>query len=285
MTSTIERITSQEQLEYLGMNGDALNRIVIPVKLQNSTISNDQYLISLIKMESYWNQHNSPLDQCLDKLSVSMADDSFTALISDEKPELTVAVLHDTLMMKLFPPRNTCIESSILNLPIFEIEYILSDIPFNINENYIINSLIKARDIFEGEFLFEMLNKAVRSQRNKIEKPFNNSSISEALELIERENYKPSHILANSKAYSLIRNDIDAINNTYRGIPIINFNPSGRMNKNRVYFIGEPEVVGRVVKTDWQISRERKEDKWNISCLLRMGAVILNRDLISVIEH
>lgn len=50
--------------------------------------------------------------------------------------------------------------------------------------------------------------------------------------------------------------------------------------------MGNPQTLGRIAKTKCRINIEEiKEDKYNISCLLRMGAVILNREIISVIEH
>lgn len=285
MTPIIEPITNKEQIEYFGMDSDVLKRIIVNVKLQNSVISHDLKQDELLsKIEKEWNQQQTPLDICLATKNINFEDDNFEAILYDEKPEITVAVLHDSLMMKLFPPKGTMIENSLLKLPVFEIEYIVENINNRTDDYNVIQSIISAKNMFDGEFLFELLNKAVRSQRNKIEKQFNEISISEAMELIERENNSVNNILANSKAYSLIRNKIQM--NQYENAKIINFSPVGRMNKNRVYFMGDPQELGRIVKTKCKINIETLDNQYyNISCLMRMGAVILNRNIISVIEH
>lgn len=279
MTPTTERINNKEQIEYLGMDSENFKRIIIPIELQNTLLDNAIDSNSLTKKLEYELINNiSPLDKCLECCNISYEDNCFSVLLSENKPDITVAVLHDILMMKLFPPKNVIVNDINVDLPIFEIEYSLINIPFNTQENSIIHSIIKSINEFEGEFLFELLNKAVRSQRNKIEKSLDINSINKAMELIERENESVENILTNTKAYSIVKDNTNNIN-------IVNFSPKGRMNKNRVYFLTNPSILGKVIKTNYTVNIKKLGDNMNISCLLRIGAVILNRDVISVIEH
>lgn len=286
MTPTMELMTNQEQIEYLGMDGNSLKRLIINVKMDNGIINSNNLLKQNIMplLQENIKTISTPLDQCLEKFSLSDDDDYFT-IFEPEKIDFAVAVLHDTLMMKLFPPKNLFLDNNKINFPIFEVEYIANNIPAGLQVESIINSFKKSINLFESELLIELLNKAVRSQRNKIEKDLNFNTISESLELIERENEIVYNILTNTRAYAILRQEINPEQNTYRGINIINFSPSGRMNKNRVYFMGVPSTLGRICKSNFKINIDRKEDQYHISCLVRMGAVILNRDVISVIEH
>jgi len=283
----MEKITNQEQIEYLGMDGDTLKRLEVDTNMDAGMIdinkAFDDNLISDLKNEL--NTLITPLRQCLETSDMYPDNDYITIGLS-EKTDLAIAVLHDTLIMKLFPPKNLLVNNNTLDLPVFEVEYTAKNIPIGFQKESLINSIKKSVLNFEGEFLFELLNKAVRSQRNKIEKDINFNSIHEAIELIERENENIYNILANTKAHSILRKEIIINNNLLlEGINIIHFSPSGRMNKNRVYFMGRPNLLGRFCKTDFAISVDIQDKQYDISCLVRMAAVILNRDIISVIEH
>ena len=275
---TPDIMTNIEQLKYLGMEEDSFKRITVPVKLQNAILNpqQTQYIANKIESEKI----STPLTKCLNNIDIQWHDESFPCLIYDKKPDLAVAVVHDVLMMKLFPPKNSLINTQLLQLPVFEVEYTCSDFHPQTDEKCLIDSINKTQFEFEGELLFELLNKAVRSQRNKIEKPFNNESINEAIELIERENEEVCNILINTRALSLIKDQIDG-NNQFRKINIIPFSPSGRVNKNRVYFLGSAIKLGAVAKT----SSKANLKEGDLSCLYRLGAVILNRNLISVVQH
>lgn len=287
MTVETDSITTQEQTAYLGLDGENLKRLIIPNVMQNSTIDRVNSKQDIFNSITQIVEHKHPktvLEQCLEYQKVSDLKDTYTAVIYDEKPDITVAVMHDTLMMKLFPPKSVTFDEQELELPLFEIELTMSQINKKTLSEDIANSLLYALKSFEGEFLFELLGKAVRSQRNKIDKPLDEDSISEALELIERENYEPSYILANSKAFSIIRKTLDN-NNCYQNIPVLQFSPNSRMNKNRTYFMGPTSVLGKITKSSANIQIEENDNHFNISYLYRLGAVILNRNLISVIEH
>jgi len=49
--------------------------------------------------------------------------------------------------------------------------------------------------------------------------------------------------------------------------------------------MGESTILGVIAKTQFNVNIEIIEDKYNISCLLRIGSAILNRNIISIIEH
>lgn len=271
--------SKEDQDKYLGIYPDSFKRIYKNINIKNISLDNRQ-IISEEEISIQLNNSKSPLDYCLSKIDISFEDEFFNIITYDEKPDITVAVLHEELMMKLFPPRNSIVENDIIDLPIFEIEYIAKNIPINANKNEIYHYISKSKNEWEGNILYEILNKAVRSQRNKIEKSIDNQSVNQAIELIERENENVENILANTKAYSSEKDIFDNIN-----IRTIIFSPENRVNKNRVYFMGPANILGKIARSQPQIQIEKKQDVYNISCLFRMGIVILNRDIISVVEH
>jgi hypothetical protein len=271
--------TKEDQNKYLGIYPDSFKKIYKNINIKNISLNNNQK-ISEEEIIIQLNNSKSPLDYCLSKIDISFDDEFFNIISYDNKPDITVAVLHDVLMMKLFPPRNSIIENNIINLPIFEIEYIIENLPVNANKYEIYHHISKSKNEWEGNILYEILNKAVRSQRNKIEKEINNQSINQAIELIERENENVDNILANTKAYLSEKETFDNLN-----IRTIIFSPENRVNKNRVYFMGASNILGKVAKSQPKIKIEKRQDVYNISCLFRIGIVILNRDVISVVEH
>ena len=274
----------QEVIEYLGLNYNSFKKLQVEVELLPSTIikQNNFEVVSQL-IQNAWLKNKTILDIALGTHTISWDDDKFSTFFPSDNVDVVAAVLHDELHMKLFPPKNMLFDGGVLDLPVFEVEYILRNVPKNIPNNDVVNSILKTQNKYEGEFLFEILGKAVRSQRNKIDKPLNIESISDALELIERENENPYHTLTNTKAFALIRNQIE--NNKFMSTDVLNFSPVGRVHKTRTYFLGDPNMIGRLAKTiGCQIEIENKGDMFDVSCLLRMGCVILNRSLISVIE-
>lgn len=271
--------TKEDQDKYLGIYSDSFKKIYKNINIKNISLDNNQ-IISEEEIASQLNNSKSPLDYCLSKIDISFQDEFFNIISYDNKPDITIAVLHEDLMMKLFPPRNSIIENNIINLPIFEIEYTIENLPINANKYEVYHHISKSKNEWEGNILYELLNKAVRSQRNKIEKEINKQSINQALELIERENENVDNILVNTKAYLLGKDIFDNIN-----IRTIIFSPENRVNKNRVYFVGPANILGKVARSHPKIKIEKRQDLYDISCLFRIGIVILNRDVISVIEH
>jgi len=266
--------------DFLGLNYNTFRRLPIKVELIPSTLNNDINIFAY-EIEQELKNKTTILDKCLSLSSLTWDDESYNVFIPSEA-DIAVAVLHDELTMKLFPPKYIEFTHGELTLPIFEVDYYV-DVPVGMSAQNVAQSILKTQMKYEGDFLFELLNKALRSQRNKIDKSISSESISEAMELIERTNETPTTMVANTKSFALIRNQMQ--NGQLLNMDVLNFSPSGRAHKNRTYVLGPSTLLGKLVKTtDYRINTQREEDIIHVSCLLRMGAVILNRSLISAIE-
>jgi len=274
---------NKEMNDFLGLNYNTFRRLPIKVDLIPSTLTNDNDNMNILAhdIDQELKDKTTILDKCLSLSQLTWDNESYNVFIPGEA-DIAVAVLHDELTMKLFPPKYIEFIHGELTLSIFEVDY-YADVPAGMSAQSIAQSIFKTQMKYEGDFLFELLNKALRSQRNKIDKSISDESISEAMELIERTNEAPTTMVANTKSFALIRNQMQ--NGQLLNMDVLNFSPSGRTHKNRTYVLGPAALLGKLVKTpDYHISVQKEEDIIHISCLLRMGAVILNRSLISAIE-
>lgn len=228
-------------------------------------------------------QHPTFLDICLGNLDLQTDATSFRINLP-VATEIVVATPNgpDGLEMMICPPSGSRdkMEPGIYSIPTFEVEYHIGGVDSDVNFELLCDSMDLIRLQFETELLLDLLSKSVRSQRNKIDSPLSQESISEAMELIERESRRVTNSILNTKAFAIWRGHINSNGGTLFGTNALCCSPRKRQNLKRNYFLGPSHMLGVIAMTIPNVSI----DVPDVTMTMRMGAVILDRSLISSIN-
>ena len=229
-------------------------------------------------------QHQTFIDTCL--RSTSLPPDASSFDVSLPVPtEIVVMTLNgpDGAEMVIYPQSGSRekIGPGVYSLPVFDIEYRLAGVSDDVNFELLCDSMDLMRLQFETELLFDLLSKSVRSQRNRIDAPLSSRSISEAMELIERESRVVFNCALNTRAFSMWRDHIHSGGGKLFGATALCCSPRKRQNMKRNYFLGPPNMLGVFATT---VPSARFDEKDVLMVSMRMGAVVLDRSLISSVD-
>ena len=195
------------------------------------------------------------------------------------KADVTVATIGDTIKMQLFSSGG----GETLEIPLFDVCYQMSDIPKDLSVEAVTGGFIKAKDEFEGEFLFDVLGKALRSHRNRIQaNEVDQASMGSALEAIGRTNHQPRLILSNATWFLRVNGILPPFDPP---LEVCCFSPKRRGNQKRIYLLDSAKRLGRQVSQVVKVtSEDAGPDTFSLRCWVRMGCIIFDRDAIACIE-
>lgn len=233
-------------------------------------------------------QHPTYLDLCLGNLDVG-SDSAAYEINLPVETEIVVAAIRgnsDNVDMMICPPAGSrsTMETGTVSLPLFEIEYVIEDVPAHHDFEVVCDAMDLLRLQYETELLFDLLLKSLRSQRNKVEAPFSTNAVTEAFELIERESRAVKNCLLNTKAYASWRDRIDLNDGLLFGAKAYCCSPHRRGNLKRNYFLGAAHMLGVCARSQPWLSLEDENGAYRMSYLIRTGAVVVDRSLISSVE-
>jgi len=230
-----------------------------------------------------FSQHQTFMDVCLGNVSLSSDASSFDVSLP-VPTEIVVMTLNgpDGAEMVICPQSGSRekIGPGAYTLPMFDIEYRLAGVNDGVGFELLCDSMDLLRLQFETELLFDLLSKSVRSQRNRIDAPLSSGAISEAMELIERESRIVSNCALNTRAFSMWREHILSADGKLFGATALCCSPRKRQNMKRNYFLGPPNMLGVFATT----TPSARFDGDVLTLSMRMGAVVLDRSLISSVD-
>jgi hypothetical protein len=272
--------------ELLGLNGESFRRYVVPAPLDPSCGEDwepgeefhpEDCLGGLMA------SHSTVLSVCLRPISLPFGTSSFTVCIPDDR-DVVIATPHEAIDCKLFPPKGDEASAGTIPVPIFEVEFLATGIPSDKEWGTVVRGILRARERFEGELLFSLLGKALRSQRNRKVEEMGIDSVSAAMEFIERENLPVMNAVLNSKSHAKVRDLIRQSEGKLYGASVNLFTSRGRQSSRRNYFVGPRESVG-IVSHSPAVVKETVGENWSVSCVIQIGAIVFSRDLIAVVEE
>lgn len=206
--------------------------------------------------------------------------DHFVVYVSP-KADVSVATLTEGgLKMQLYSSGG----GEDLEVPLFDVCYEMSDVPYELGLDAIVGGFIKAKDEFEGEFLFDALGKALRSHRNRVQaSEVDADSLGSAVECIARTNHQPRVIVSNPTWFLRVNGMLPQFDPP---LEVCCFSPKRRGNQKRLYVLDDRKRVGR---QESRIVDVREEDdpanrRRTIRCWARMGCIVFDRDAIACIE-
>lgn len=192
-----------------------------------------------------------------------------------------------TPTMVIYPPPTSRqhISPGILPLPTFRVTYIVRDVPSKCHPDSVGMALDAARHRFEGDVCFDILMKAVRSQRNVLKEPFGIEAVGHAMLILERDGIEPHLAILNPEANGVVRSHIESNGGLLRGMRTVVVVPSRRGNEGRSYFLSAPIELGTIAKSDPEVSLERQDDGcFSVLWSTQLGIMITNRGCISSID-
>ena len=219
----------------------------------------------------------------LDRAIATMEDPNDDAVSFDvyvaPKADVALATLSDVIKMQLFASGG----GETLEVPLFDVCYQMSGVPRDLSVEAIVGGFIKAKDEFEGEFLFDVLGKALRSHRNRIQaNEVNSESMGGALEAIGRTNHQLRFIVSNA-TWSLRVNGL--LPPSEPPLEVCCFSPKRRGNQKRIYLLDSAKRIGRQVSLVTKVTAEDAgHDVMSLRCWVRMGCIVFDRDAIACIE-
>lgn len=233
------------------------------------------------------------LDETLSPVQVVTTDRDAPASLEVNIPtprEIVVAAaLPDagTPTMVIYPPpaSRQQLSPGTIEIPTFRVRYVVRDVPPRCQPECVAIALDTARRRFEGDVLFDLLMKAVRSQRNVVKEPFDLDVVGHAMLILEHDALFPVRAILNPTARDAVRTHIEANGGLLRGMETSVVVPSRRGSEGRSYFVCEPIELGIVARSDVDVSRDRQDDGlFSITWSLRLGMVIHNRACVSSID-
>lgn len=179
------------------------------------------------------------------------------------------------------------IEPGELEIPMLQLDYTMDNDGLGIDPRIeggdpifsITQGFKRAIEIFENELLFDVLAKAVRSQRNKVKKEISRESISETMQFSENLGFPPEVAVLNTTSHAKIRPTLSDSNGKLFGMTVLHFPPRRRGNKMRNYFLGDAGVSKRT-----PVSLEFDEEG-NMTLSYQLGVVIFERNAITCLEE
>jgi hypothetical protein len=228
-------------------------------------------------------QHQTFMDICLGTLDLPSDRETYDVYLPVPM-EIVVATPNgpDGMEMIICPQSGSRdkLGPGRFSLPMFEVEYHVGDIMPDVNFEVLCDSLDLLRLQFETELLLDLLSKSVRSQRNRVDAPLSSESISEAMELIERESRLVTNCVLNTKAFAAWREDIRSDGGRLFGATALCCSPRKRQNLRRNYFLGPRTMLGVFAMT----TPTAEITPPDMTMRMRMGAAILDRSLISSVD-
>lgn len=179
------------------------------------------------------------------------------------------------------------LESGEVMIPMIEVEYRMDSDGLGFDPRVyggdpavgVLEGFRRAIRAFENELLFDVLGKAVRSQRNKVKKPITPESVSETMRLSENLGFSPEMAILNTESHSRMRPFIEKSKGKLFGMTVLHFPPERRGNKMRNYFVGDAGVSKRTPV------RLNFDEDGNMTLAYELGVVIFERNAIACLEE
>lgn len=174
-----------------------------------------------------------------------------------------------------------------IEIPMIQIEYAMDNDGLGIDPRSeeseaatsVLRGFLAAIRAFENELAFDILGKAVRSQRNKIRKEISREAVSEAMQLSESLGFAPTKAILNSASHSKLRTQIEDSGGKLLGMYVYDFPPKRRGNRTRNYFLGYAGVASR---SPMSLSFD---EQGNVFLSYSLGAVVFERNAIACLEE
>lgn len=239
----------------------------------------------------FQDQNFTLLDICL--WGVDIADVRSPAchdiVISQPSDVVVLAPLGDVAPEPvIYPPpvSKQKISPGQLEVPIFNVRYILRNVPMRVDVRGVALSFEKLRQQFEGNLFCDLLMKMLRSQRNMVDLPAGMKAISSAITIVEMEEVAPTFLLLNPEAIGRVRCEIENSNGRLFGLEPIVFMPNRRNYDRRSYVLPRPEELGICIKSGGTLATsEVGSDAINIELTVAMAVICPNRNVIAAFDN